>query len=303
MEKKQHPSSLQSKGCPQSPLPHPSAKKSPCPSRAPCLWVRLPVQNSVGTKPGGSSPPSPAGTPARRDGHFPGRRRTGARTKAHPGRDTPMGPAATPAPAQKSTRCQCNPPRLLLKRKDFSYKEKLKQGSPLQPPLGESLRSPGQEFAVACHCGGFARQYRPLTRQHYPPRRPPHHQCTLTSSTEACPVRLVGTAGRRRARCVLVAVPLVLGVQLFPSGETSPLTSPPVPACRGGQGHAPTLAAMSDLNPSGLGAHGAGGTPMPLAEGLCPLPGCGEGGQSVEKPHRCTQGLRASSGDACNARR
>lgn len=110
VEKKQHPSSLQSKGCLQSPLPHPSAKKSPCPSRAPCLWVRLPVQNSVGTKPGGSSPPSPAGTPARRDGHFPGRRRTGARTKAHPGRDTPMGPAATPAPAQKSTRCQCNPP-------------------------------------------------------------------------------------------------------------------------------------------------------------------------------------------------
>lgn len=36
---------------------------------------------------------------------------------------------------------------------------------------------------------------------------------------------------------------------------------------------------------------------------LCPSPGCGEGGQAAEKPHRCTQGLGASSGDACNARR
>lgn len=243
------------------------------PSSDPCTegWAFPWLPQNRGTDKGASRP-----------GHTHGPR---SNTSAHPKKH--------PLPVQ--------PPRLLLKRKDFSYKEKLKQGSPLQPPLGESLRSPGQEFAVACHCGGFARQRCPLTRQHYPP--PPHHQRTLTSSTGACPVRLVGMAGRRRARCVLVAVPLVLGVQLFPSGETSPLTSPPVPACRGGQGHAPTLAAMSDLNPSGLGAHGAGGTPMPLAEGLCPLPGCGEGGQSVEKSHWCTQGLRASSGDACNARR
>lgn len=149
-------------------------------------------------------------------------------TKAHPSRDTPMGPTAMPAPTQKALLAALPP--AFVKKEEFFIKRKREQGPPLQPPLGGSLRSHSSP--------PLARLTSPCTPPPWlctpalSPRLPARYPRTLTSSAEACPgvlaqqrppARSVRTCGRA----------LVLGVQLFPPGETSPLAGPPVPACHG----------------------------------------------------------------------
>lgn len=121
--KKQHPSSLSGKGHPQSPVPHPSAKKSPGPPRAPCLWGgvrRVCPCKTLGVPNQGDPPPKPSWTLAWRDGRFRSRRSAGARTKAHPGGGHTHGPRSSARAHLKKHPLAMQLSRLLLKRKDFS---------------------------------------------------------------------------------------------------------------------------------------------------------------------------------------
>lgn len=257
--------------------------KSPAPPfRSSCLWGAVGCVCLYKTQwvPNRGHPllcSEPSSDPAWRDGCFHGRCSTGAQTKAHPSRDTPMGPAATPAPTQKSSRQQCSPPPAFVKKEGFFRKREEKQRSPCSHP---------SEGASACTAHRPARLV-PLWWLCSPvlsPRTPapsPH----TAAHTYGQHRGLSGGAGRKSQPPARLP-----GAFLWPgarpwcaavsSGETSPLASPPVPACHG-QGHAPTLAAMTHLSLSVLGAHGAGGPNAPCRN-TPTLPGCGEGGRWAE---------------------
>lgn len=240
----------------------------------------------------------PAG---RRDGRFRSRRSTKARTKAHPGRDTPSGARTPPEPTSKSSTGSAAP--AVCQEGKIFHKNKKPRDSPCSHPLegasSGAAHRPAQPrlsttFLPPGHCGKKCPA--PLGT---PPRTPdpqpavPRPGRALTGSAELSLGALAGAAAALGLCAGPSARPWPAAVSSRPQRHrplSPPATATSHPRCRArAQPAAPNVTAKSPA---------VRRRPVSPAKSPC----CGKGSPGTRAPLVCAGRCASSGGSVPHAR-